>query len=87
VIVVGLRLARGKRDVVVDEGFNSREAQGKREARRLFPSPYVCLAVDRCVTGPKISELQQVEAQADEENQMLVGLKPFHTFCVSMPRR
>lgn len=28
-IVVGLRLARGKRDVVVDEGFNSREAQGK----------------------------------------------------------
>ena len=37
VIVVGLRLARGKRDVVVDEGFTAGRHKGKRgEAALLF---------------------------------------------------
>lgn len=36
-IVVGLRLARGKRDAVVDEGFTAGRHKGKRgEAALLF---------------------------------------------------
>ena len=49
----------------------------EREVRRLFSSPYVCLAVERCVTRPKVSELQQMEAQAGRGELNIGGVETF----------